>query len=708
MKRRTLFKYLGIATLSGFINQNEAIANIRKKNPENLNAIPILSLIKNLNLSKNEELNIYIGGKGTDSFIKENQIIYYTSSFSTDNIQPLKINSNNIKNVHISVEAKEISIAIANSKNEVLYLSRCLELENISPEANKELKTCDSLGDLRNTTPIYNNQKIKVRAHSPHLDSGGGVFFFDKFDTQSLDNDGTIVVTASGDRWKRVIDNSIPQLEATWFGASIDLNLDSSNALQKTINEAERLVKNKKAKRVSIKLPAKINTASPIYLNPSYAFLEPSAGITEWQIDSSSELFDNKYAIYISGNVNNRGSEGDIPYVNTTVYILSHIYIHEKNNSNNINCIKHYATLNHDKGVSETVSQLGILKCRFTGFNDIYSNGDNGWGICFWECGFDSYKRAVVLYSGINNSERISFRECVFQNGKLAFDIDGWTGGLLIDNCSLNYNSSGEIRNKGGHIIVRGGHIENKKRTRPVCINSDTPNSIGKAKFQDVTFVNFGIDGNEIYLFTSTRKHNLILEDNRFSWAENEVKGLVATRNAKITNSTGCIFVRNWHMSGIEGRAPFVSEGLIQTPLPKFLTTKTTGKIKIEKNIQSDDLTIKLLAQNKKAKQCKIHTYCPITNSFQHRFLTWMIIFEKIKIKNPILISVYGLYENGEISNRLGETIAFAGDTNQLSPMNYENYINENFQSIMFEFDMSNAMEGDLLSISNLGAILYN
>lgn len=31
MKRRTLFKYLGIATLSGFINQNEAIANIRKK-----------------------------------------------------------------------------------------------------------------------------------------------------------------------------------------------------------------------------------------------------------------------------------------------------------------------------------------------------------------------------------------------------------------------------------------------------------------------------------------------------------------------------------------------------------------------------------------------------------------------------------------------------------------------------------------------------
>ncbi|OLU31175.1 hypothetical protein BOQ07_01805 [Klebsiella michiganensis] len=161
-------------------------------------------------------------------------------------------------------------------------------------------------------------------------------------------------------------------------------------------------------------------------------------------------------------------------------------------------------------------------------------------------------------------------------------------------------------------------------------------------------------------------------------------------------------------MSGIEGRAPFVSEGLIQTPLPKFLTTKTTGKIKIEKNIQSDDLTIKLLAQNKKAKQCKIHTYCPITNSFQHRFLTWMIIFEKIKIKNPILISVYGLYENGEISNRLGETIAFAGDTNQLSPMNYENYINENFQSIMFEFDMSNAMEGDLLSISNLGAILYN
>ncbi|WP_136398161.1 hypothetical protein [Klebsiella pneumoniae] len=714
MNRRSLFKYLGIATLTGLVKNSVANNTIKKQKADILYLLQIEKLIE---VSENLELYIYLGKPGLDPLFKKNQIEY--TEFANKNNQWQRnqpITFSNEDSIHpIFVTEETISIAIQNKRNETLYSSNQVTLGHSAKDIVKPFESiyCKTFEDLRKTKPQYKFQEIQVVSHSSHVVSGGGLFYFDDTDHETPDNNGTVIVTDTGERWKRTIDSTNPFVDATWFGVTINLNIDSSDALQNAISEGERLVTQKKAKRVSIKLPSALNTAKPIYLNPAYTFLEPISGVTEWQVDNSSQHFKDNYALHICGNVLRRGEENDIPYVNTTIFALSHIYMFEKQTieTNRINCIKHYATLNNKKGISETVSQLGILKCRFTGFSDVYTNGDNGWGICFWECGFDSYKRAIVLMSGLNNSERISFRECVFQNGELAFDIYNWTGGLLIDNCSLNYNSKGEIVNRGGHVIVRGGHIETKNRSKPVCINEDTSKAIGKAKFHEVTFVNFAVNGNDVYLFRTTRRHNLILEDNRFSWAENERQQEIASRNTKITDDIGCIFIRNWQMSGKEGKAPFSSEGLIQSPLPNYLKRTNSGSITTEgKNgkLKITNLPLFDHLTSSEIRKSDLSIFCPIINSFQHRYLTWLIKFEEVKISKEIAITVYGSYENEQIRDKLGESIFYRGEQLVLTPADYQNFINNGYSNLIIEFSLLNSKSEDFFIIDRIGAIAYN
>lgn len=717
MNRRSLIKALGFFTLNSFIKKPEANVGTMQKQENGLYPLPISYLKEMISLPIAEDLYFYIGKPNSDPLDSINQIELFDSKTAFPLKQPLiiKTNENNIDEYFVKAEG--FSIKIFNSKNEALFYTANIQLRNI---IEKDTEKCNSLDELRYTPPKKPGQRIYVIAHSIGSTFGGGYFQHDASDKETLDNDGTVIVTTSGERWKRNIENPASELKAVWFGVRSELDYDSSAALQNTINEAERIVKEKKAKRISIKLPPLINTQQSIYLNPAYSFLEPVAGITEWQIENSQGEFHDNYAIHITGDLERRGGEDDIPYVNNTIYILSHIYIYEHSNKkiyNKVNCIKHYSTLEKKRGISEIVSQIGILKCRFTGFSDIYSNGDNGWGICFWECGFDKYNRAIVLSSGINNSERITFRECVLQNGQLAFDIHGWTGGLLIDNCSINYNKNGEIINRGGYVIVRGGHIETRDRKFPICINEDTPIAVGKAKFQDVTFVNFGIDGNDVNLFTSTRKHNLIIEDNRFSWAENENKGTIASRNTKMTDSIGCIFIRNWQMSGEEGRPPLITEGLLQSPPPIHLKKDIKGNLNVNafaNSKNSNDFCINKAIpfsanlKNNEKNDDKLTIQCPIINSYQHRFLTWIIKLSHCELKHPVEIKVFALDENGSLIEQLGSGETLHNNATVLYPQNYENYINNCYYSIAIEFNMENCENGDGFSISAIGAIAYN
>lgn len=61
-----------------------------------------------------------------------------------------------------------------------------------------------------------------------------GHFYYDPSDTASADNTGTVIVTAGGARWKRIITNRVVNVQ--WFGAVGDGSTDDASAIQAAID----------------------------------------------------------------------------------------------------------------------------------------------------------------------------------------------------------------------------------------------------------------------------------------------------------------------------------------------------------------------------------------------------------------------------------------------------------------------------------------
>jgi len=60
----------------------------------------------------------------------------------------------------------------------------------------------DSIADLRAYEPLMDGQQISLLGHTVK-GVGGGKFWHDASDTTSTDNNGTVIVTSKGERWKR-------------------------------------------------------------------------------------------------------------------------------------------------------------------------------------------------------------------------------------------------------------------------------------------------------------------------------------------------------------------------------------------------------------------------------------------------------------------------------------------------------------------------
>lgn len=66
-----------------------------------------------------------------------------------------------------------------------------------------------TIADLRNLEPTVDGQQINLLGHTV-AGVGGGVFYYDASDTTSADNNGTIIITSSGKRWKRKLTDRVP------------------------------------------------------------------------------------------------------------------------------------------------------------------------------------------------------------------------------------------------------------------------------------------------------------------------------------------------------------------------------------------------------------------------------------------------------------------------------------------------------------------
>ena len=82
----------------------------------------------------------------------------------------------------------------------------------------------DTIATLRELEPTSDGQRISLLGHTlPGV--GSGVFYHDELDTTSDDDNGTVVVTPNGKRWKRGGIFAYQYTPASWFGVVGDVTV---------------------------------------------------------------------------------------------------------------------------------------------------------------------------------------------------------------------------------------------------------------------------------------------------------------------------------------------------------------------------------------------------------------------------------------------------------------------------------------------------
>lgn len=565
----------------------------------------------------------------------------------------------------------------------------------------KAPKYVASIAELRGfSRNIANGEQVQVQSYyGTSGGGGGGVFYYDASDTSTADDGGSCIVTASGKRFKRIFTS--PKVFMEDFGVVPSTGTDSSAQVQAAMLYAEKLAETGFSKRVSLVCARKLKTSQTLFLNPAKVALESPGGSTEWVFDSAGTYVDN-FAIHLTGNLAVAGQEGDTPYANTTIHAISHVMFVLLSGSSlatNVNFLKHYSTLAGASGRAEIVSQTGFFKVRTRGFKDVYTNGDNGWGLTFDQCGFDDFDRLAVLNLGVNNSERITFLECVAQNGRLGFDIYGWTGGLQFIGGSLDYIREGEVKNRGGYATFENTHIETDNRINPICI-SQFSTAAGITTFSKCTFVNIRNNLNTVNYFVADRRTNLVVEDCRFAFSEETVGGNIQTLNMRFTDAAGVDWRNNWVFSGQTGRHLMFSQGLLRGAKPAYATVKSSAGVTLTR--ANGELTVEPTAAASKNLQLLVRTPTGV-----HRFESWMTVFRECVLAGNCTLTVYRASDDGLIMEQVDQ-LTFGNGTGTLQPASDRADLWLGHGTYVFSYFLDNMSTGNKITIAAQGVLTWS
>ncbi|HCB1932189.1 hypothetical protein KC970_12900 [Proteus mirabilis] len=139
---------------------------------------------------------------------------------------------------------------------------------------------------------------VNVLGRKNIFDGAHGLFYLDKEDNESADNDGTILVDINGGRWKRVYHHDY--VLAEWFGIYEDI--DISKALQKAIDT-----------KINVKIPTGIFSCSKT-LHRHKGQVISGSGIPERSISTKESITTIKFTSDVDGisNVKNIAIGGGI------------------------------------------------------------------------------------------------------------------------------------------------------------------------------------------------------------------------------------------------------------------------------------------------------------------------------------------------------------------------------------------------------------
>lgn len=114
-----------------------------------------------------------------------------------------------------------------------------LEQSLAEDDGFKLIGKCPDVSTLRTIEPDDNNQRIFVVTHTSGVtvgdsgDSGGGWFYADLTDSATNDDNGVVIVTSGGKRWKRDL-SEVRGITPKMFGAWMDAPYIDGNTIQGT------------------------------------------------------------------------------------------------------------------------------------------------------------------------------------------------------------------------------------------------------------------------------------------------------------------------------------------------------------------------------------------------------------------------------------------------------------------------------------------